>query len=402
MGVAVIDACFPNQDGFGLGAMWLRSELQDVLVNPEDAEIICVSCLHPQQARVEEKIKKKYRAAWIFVGGFAAYSPHAFTHCADAILIGDDRQIIVPLRAGAIDAICRFSSVWTPGRVGISPGNNFPFDAKFAKQEDGSIAVWCSRGCKKKCAFCQTGWANSYEEHYNIPSLLRRVKNIKEKGNISLVSNDVSALSFSRLLPKTNVSSNSVDSLRKGLPSCRQVRLGVEGVSQRIRMAIGKPITATDLVRSTVWLLANGKSVRWYMIAGFPGETDADWEELKDSVLEVSRMSPKGVLEVSFTAWVPEPAAPIGVLPMDDDYWPRYIDFKEWFFRRAWSPRLKLHNCQKPGNRMKKAEYQMGVSEVQLRAPSGAGPNNEIVAYPYAGRLVAARARYLKHMGTSA
>lgn len=120
------------------------------------------------------------------------------------------------------------------------------------------------------------------------------------------------------------------------------------------------------------------------MIAGLPGETKDDWEELKDVVLRWKSITSKGVLALSFTAFSPDPATPLSIEPITDDYWDYFLDFKEWFFGgKGWSNRIKLMNPQQPKTRMQKAIFSMGLSEQQLRRGGYFSPNWERLSYPY-------------------
>jgi hypothetical protein len=157
----------------------------------------------------------------------------------------------------------------------------------------------------------------------------------------------------------------------------------VEGVSERMRKSVGKPISHDDLVKSAAWLNSLGKSVRWFMIAGLPGETDDDWKEIQKAIMDWKRICSKGVLALSFTAWQPEPATPFGVAPVVDDYWPRWESFREWFFSGAgWSNRVKLMAPAGPKTRMESAVARMGLTVSELRRGGQWGPNDR-VAYPY-------------------
>lgn len=161
------------------------------------------------------------------------------------------------------------------------------------------------------------------------------------------------------------------------------MRLGVEGVSSRLRAAVNKPIPADDLVKCSSWLNANGRSVRWFLIAGIPGESGQDWEELRECVQHWKRITPKGVLALSFTAWCPDPATPIATQPLVDDYWGRWEEFKAWFFNGVgWSNRVKLMGPQQPKSRLQKAMASMALDERTLRRGGDWGPN-DIVQYPF-------------------
>jgi len=224
-----------------------------------------------------------------------------------------------------------------------------------------------------------------YQENPKPHDLLRTIRQLKTRNlRVAYLSNDPNQHSFSDKLPVIEHGSYSVAYMRQsGLPSARQVRIGVEGVSERLRIAVFKPISHDDLLRCTVWLNQSGKSVRWFLIAGLPSETDADWDELRCILAEWKKLCAKGVLALSFTAWQPEPATPMGICPVDDSYWDRWCRFREWFFSGAgWSNRVKLMAPACPRTRMASAVARMGLTETELRSGGVAGPNDR-VAYPH-------------------
>jgi hypothetical protein len=123
------------------------------------------------------------------------------------------------------------------------------------------------------------------------------------------------------------------------------------------------------------------------MIAGLPGETDDDWMELRDVVQRWKKETPLGVLALSFTAFCPDPATPFSTAKIDDLYWNRFEDFKEWFFGgKGWSNRVKLMIPQQPKSRIKKAILSLGLSEQQIREGGHVSPNSRLL-YPYAARI---------------
>ena len=145
------------------------------------------------------------------------------------------------------------------------------------------------------------------------------------------------------------------------------VRIGVEGIAERLRLAVGKPVGNADLLNATFSLLANGVGVRWFFIVGLPGESDADYEELRFLVREVHKL-PKGVVMMNFHAFIPQPATPLCVLPLADDYWERFDEFRRWFFH---GPGFTRHvqiiaPSQYPG-RLKRAMESMATTEAELR-----------------------------------
>lgn len=382
--VSIVDLAFPlcQQASRGLAAQWLAWELYRRSI-PESplatADVLLVTMVDPIQVAALRRLRKRYPNRVLICGGAAGTSPAALGQYADMVCVGDGQPVIDALISNGVDAVRSLPNVWVNGddrRVAIAQG--FPWGCPPIKGEDGAVHVWCGRGCKKRCLFCQTGWSIAYAENPQPDKLLQQVRRLRQQGErVNYLSNDLSQHTFSSKLPATDHGSYSVDYLRQtGLPPARQVRLGVEGVSERMRRAVGKPIRTGDLLQCTSWLNANGHGVRWFMIAGLPGETDEDWQELREVVQSWKRHTAKGVLALSFTAFVPEPATPLGVLPLTDDYWPRWLAFREWFFGgQGWSNRVKLMSPSAPPGRLERAMASIAAGENEVRGGWVAHPS---------------------------
>lgn len=400
--VAVLDACFSEakQQSAGLAGTWLRSVCSQTmdLTTPSRAAVILVTCVAAEQHGYVERVAKKYRQAKIIVGGAASTSPAAFWGGADAVCVGDGQKMLAAMGSQGLDAALDMSHVWTPEKTVVEIDHNFPWHFPPIQAEDGAYRVWAGRGCRNKCLFCQTGWAMPYAENPDPDRVVAVAQRLSRAGKrVAYLSNDLTQHSFFSRLPLAEHGSFSFRFIRKyGLPPARTVRLGVEGVSARLRAAVHKPIAADDLVKCSSWLNANGRSVRWFMIAGLPGESDDDWSELRDNVQMWKRTTPKGVLALSFTAWCPDPATPIATQPLDDGYWERWESFKSWFFDGVgWSNRVKLMGPQQPKSRLAKAMASMAMDERSLRLGGGWGPN-DIVKYPF---KIAAKKLAAKYTG---
>ena len=390
MNLSIIDACFPltNQSS-GLAALWLKWHAERCganIVPVGDSEICAVTCVDPLNWKICAAIRKRWPHVTVVAGGAGALSPYSIgLHC-DAVCVGNGTRFIEELIAKGLEGVIDLPETWVEGQtrmVAVAPG--FPWDCPPIEAEDGAYRVWCGRGCKKRCAFCQTGWGMLYSENPNGQVLVKQIKRLHSRGKkVAYLSNDPMQHSFSAMLPAIGHGSYTLDFIRRnGAPKARQIRLGIEGVSERLRRYVFKPISHDDLVKATAWLCEQGKSVRWFMIIGLPTETDDDWAELRDAVTEWKRICPKGVLAISFSAWRPEPATPLGIMPIDDGYWHRWKAFKTWFFDDGgWSNRVKLMNPAQPKSRLKTSLACMGVDEQVLRRGGEWGPNDR-VDYPY-------------------
>lgn len=384
----VLDACFSlRAQQYGLAARWLVWELQKYgvrLSSPDTAQILLVTCVDPRNWKFLRSVRKKYPTAVIVAGGAGALAPYSLGLYADMVCVGDGRNVVHTLCTQGVLAAGKLPEVWINGEsreVQVAPG--FPWDCPPIQAEDGAYRVWCGRGCKHSCAYCQTSWSTSYEENPNTKILLSQIGQLqKEKKKFAYLSNDPMQHRFFAQLPSVGHGSFSIEYIRRnGLPPARQLRLGIEGVSARLRKMVGKPLSKQDLEKSAVWMCSHGKSIRWFLIAGIPGEDADDWEELKDVLSYWKRNTVTGVLALSFTAWQPEPATPMGILPLDDSYIDRYNEFSEWFFTQGWSNRIKLMRPAGIVARMNSAKARMGLEEKQLYSGGNWGPNDR-VAYP--------------------
>lgn len=390
MKLSVIDACFPlSRQSCGMAALWLRWYIPrcgGTLTEPQDADALLVTCVDPRNWTVLRSVRKRYAGRRVYAGGAGALSPYSLgLHC-DAVCVGNGERFIDTLIRRGNEAVQELPEAWVNGQSRpVEVASGFPWDCPPIQCEDKAYRVWCGRGCKKKCTFCQTGWAMRYEENPHPHRLMQTIDGLHKDGKaFAYLSNDPNQHTFAHMLPAIAHGSYSFDFIRRnGPPSARQVRLGVEGVSERLRKSIGKPISHDDLVKSAAWLNSLGKSVRWFMIAGLPGETEDDWQEIRRAVMDWKRICSKGVLALSFTAWQPEPATPLGIAPVTDEYWPRWESFREWFFSGAgWSNRVKLMAPAGPETRMESAVARMGLTVDELRIGGKWGPNDR-VNYPY-------------------
>lgn len=364
-----------------------------------DANTILITCTSPIDADYIRRIRTTYPHCKIIVGGAGSTSPYSLSRHCDVVCVGDGQEFIHTLCADGFDAAAALPNTFVFGETrAVEVDQGFPWQLPPIQAEDGAYRLWCGRGCKNRCAFCQTGWAHTYTENPDPDTLIWQARALLDSGKkINYLSNDPAQHSFYSRLPAVGHGSYSIRFLKHhGLPPARQIRLGVEGVSERLRTAVGKPISHEDLVGCTSWLNQNKKGVRWFMIAGLPGETEEDWLELRKAVKDWKERTSKGVLGISFTAWCPDPATPIATLPVTDEYWEHFTAFREWFFSGVgWSNRIKLMMPQQPESRMRKAELAMGLSEEVLREGGERGPNQR-VNYPHAGGSRQARDRYVK------
>ncbi len=389
MTVSVIDAGFPiDKQHSGLGSSWLHWECARLgmpVVGPDDCDVILVTSQYPSDAGYIKSLKKRFHKP-VVVGGCGGSSPYSLGLQADVVCVGDGQNMLRTLAQEGLDAAARLPEAWVHGESrSVEVAKGFPWQCPPIQGLNGAYSVWCGRGCRKKCFFCQTGWGMEYSENPDPKVMLSQIDSLVAAGErVTYLSNDALQHSFFELLPETHHGSYSIEYIRRrGLPPAKQVRLGIEGVSAKLRSFVGKAVSHDDLVNATVWLSRNGIAVRWFLMVGFPGETKADWEELKDAILRWKRLTTKGQLGLSFTAWVPMPATPMALLPCDNNHDENFKDFQRWYFEgKGRSGRLYLIKPQSHEARLKRASITMGLGPEQLKKGGDWGPNDR-VNYPH-------------------
>lgn len=344
----------------------------------------------------------------VVLGGQAAMAPAVFDPMIDVACVGEGRTFLRTLARGGLTAAKELPNAWVPGETReVTPDTDFPWDAPPVRVKGGAVALFASRGCHKKCLFCQVGWQQPYVEQ-DEDRLLRQAAALRAAGyRVKLVTNDAPAVaafaeigsrhmsaSYSQL--RAMIEQGGIEALKGKV---QQVRLGVESPSARLRRWIGKPIDTGALYDLTVRLLNLGISVRWYMIAGLPGETDADYDELLEVGRRIRHDARKCALQLDFTAFCPDPAAPLCLAPLVDDYQARFEAYRREFFRTL-THRLQLFAGRKPPARLAEARGSMGATEEELRRGwLDRDPPNWRVAYPLRSQCRTAYNVYAKRVG---
>jgi len=388
---AVFDASYAN-GGLGAAGKLLKTWLHfnGLLADVLSADVLLVTTVSSAPTKI------KFDGP-VIVGGPGALNPSAWSKGSTAVVLGDFVNWCKVASSDGLAAALELLNVYIDGQDrAVEIDQSFPWGLPACPAEDGRYQFVLSRGCKKRCAFCKTGWALRYAEHPS-PGRIRLAaeRAIADKKKINYVTNDATAVPWASALPPIPAASMSLGSLRRArwIKPPRQVRLGVEGVSERIRKAVQKPAGMDDLIAATRWLNAKGSSVRWFMMCGFPGEDRTDWDELRCAVRDYARSTTSGHLALSFTAFKPQPGTPLARSPLADDYWDNWLAFKEWYFSSGWSNRISLFSPAGPKTRAKHT-----ASDLDCK-PGDVSPNERVIHEKEKHRAAALKA-YNATMGT--
>ena len=411
MKIAILDANYAQERYSGLAASWLRWELERNNISEcEKCEADFLLCTVSSQQGISQLRgalqRAKNKTAKIIIGGGGAWAPAVFDEIADVVCVGEGARFVRTLLTEGYKTALGLPESWIPKDITtVIPFEEFPWEMPPLNHPDGTVRVFGSRGCKYKCLFCQTGWEASYRVNPDPARLQRQIDGLeRRRWRVAIVTND-GAEEGVKLAGQQEFLSVRLSTLKRLLPITRRVaksvRIGVEGISERLRKAVGKPVGNEDLLDATFNLLANGVGVRWFFIPGLPGETDADYNDLRFLVRELRKL-PKGCVMMNFHSFIPQPATPLAVLPLVDDYWERFDEFRRWFFHGlGFTRRVQIVAPNQYPSRLKRARESMAATEKELRRGWFNEDNaNWRVQYPAAtGRLRKLARRYADRVG---
>ncbi len=171
--------------------------------------------------------------------------------------------------------------------------SDFPVPAYEMLEGYDQIVVQTWRGCPFNCAFCaQRAMWKGKVRYFPLSYVRALAKNLAGK-RVALID-EIATLQPNRLKKIARVFSKSQISwwceTRADMTislqymqmlkdyGCTEVALGIESGSQRILDAMNKKIKLEDIYRGIEHVKEAGMQLRTYIIRGFPGETEDDWE----------------------------------------------------------------------------------------------------------------------------
>ncbi|MDK2955065.1 MAG: hypothetical protein PWQ57_561 [Desulfovibrionales bacterium] len=299
---------------------------------------------------------------FILAGGPLAFlNPAPLSPFVDAFWVGEAeaglQQLILRLRdlflEGAdktqlLDAAVHFPNVYVPGRSSApvaraaSPDLTDPAFSCFVSSQAefrDTLLLEINRGCPYGCRFCAAGYI------YRPPrtTSLERAKAIVEQANpvkVGLIGTALTdwppLMDFLRWLAERKcaftLSSLRADGLTDDLVAflrrrgVRTVTLALEGPSRRLRNAARKNLEEADLLAAVRRCAVYGVNhLKLYLIVGWPGETDADYDELDGFLGEITNARDQGLgnrkkqymrITLSASCLCPKPHTPLQWAPM--------------------------------------------------------------------------------------
>lgn len=281
----------------------------------------------------------------VVVGGQAMIAPEPIADIADIVCLGDG-EVTGPYvasllsqatpRRSILDALAARDGYYVPTRQHPPHlvrrrelGSTIPTEVLSVGTGRKRETIEVARGCRYRCAYCSVGWAGGTYREADPEVVVRAIHN-RHGSRINLYAPSYTSVShaarYEQAVAAAGCRSSGLDSrvdeilrwLADGLPP-RDCSLGIEGVSERLRRRVGKPVTDSDLIRLMGLLDGKVRVVKWYIIPGLPSETADDRAEF-DAILDQLRsLYTRSRLEISPTLFQPVPHTP---LAWADGTWP--------------------------------------------------------------------------------
>lgn len=275
----------------------------------------------------------------VVFGGQAMISPALFADFADVIALGDGEYTGVEIARlldrhnGNRDAV--MSELTARDGFWVQRQEDAPTIARAEAQIVEPLiprdlthfpTVEVARGCASRCAFCPIGWAGGTYREAD-PSLVRARADQFRGSTVNFFAPDYSSMSTVSEVEQIIRDSGCrqagrdarLDSTKRLLMKGGKVRefaFGIEGISPRIREAIGKPL-ADDKILETMATLRGVPKIRWYLIVGFPAEDQRDYRAWWSLIDRLHSVRP-GAMDFTFTHLQSVPHTPLDLI--DNNY----------------------------------------------------------------------------------
>lgn len=284
--------------------------------------------------------KRSVGRPWVFVGGqLPSYNPGPFREIADLACVGDG-EVATPmalrvLLAGGTPRDC----AGIPGIYvseideqvewqqvdDISGSVRWPFHNTVREQSDAGVVhveeyerrLEIARGCRRKCMFCGVSWTKRYRELPTddaVRSVALSPGSIKAFAPDPLRHSGWTKIDEAfRASGKANSAGDisTVEILAHGLGRGGTHLTGVDGLSARLRAAVGKPLSRDDMGRVLSRASCEAGALHVYQVVDYPSETPDDYVEWLTTLRDAEIGRDRFVLTVGLNTFNPTPHTPL-------------------------------------------------------------------------------------------
>lgn len=425
LSLAILDANIKNapEESFidpvvSVVGQWLQWECEQAgvaLVEPGVADVILLTfagqvdylagCRKALKRKGIEPFRAKRRingiGPYIITGGAVDVSPWTALTLADALAVGEAylfvRQVldlikghgtVEDLRAYVLDYPYAIEGVqldgirrdpdkpWMLAEVTepiAAPDDYVDWDANpLIRTDDKVLRLVASKGCHLKCKFCATTYRQTYRVNENTEQILTAVDVARSRGDgLSLITNDVGVLpslpaiaergqlAFQSLTVKSLREPHMLSTILKA--NMKISRFGVEGISERIRQAFGKPISNPELLDMLTQMHGANLDTHLFFIVGAPYENEQDWMEYREFHKQLAKRVRTHLCRIKMTAFNAQPPTPLAYFLVGRAYYRHTEDWFNWLLHNWKSRHVVTIRPRKPESRLQDLGDSFGV-----------------------------------------
>lgn len=330
---------------------------------------------------VDAGIGNKRDKPHIIVGGFNSFNPHVFFPWAHQVVVGDGEDVI----KSAV-SMNQHESIFTGKEKSVIYANADISKNNYVYDHTDIARIEIARGCKYKCPYCQLTYLKPYREvHFN--SVCSAIDSVDKKRVALFAPNGMSHKNYDQIAEYarekglSNIASDVRYNEINDFKNNNTARMGLEGLSYRLRKSVTKPITDDkfiELIKTrSRQCRDNGlrPSLHTYFILDLPGETDHDWLEFNELLDKVDSVD--GINDFTWiitgNVFMPGPHTPYESesIHIDRDY------SKKWKAALSDRNRLKPFNFTLTGRHSVFSPYSRLLSMIATRG----GPESSEIIY---------------------
>jgi hypothetical protein len=229
-----------------------------------------------------------------------------------------------------------------------TPDGWIDWEMPILQHNDGVYGALGSKGCRKRCSFCATTYRQPFVANPRMDEVKKAMGILHKRGErTNIITNDVVDLPFfdelsaGGILDSESLSFSAVrrpGQLRRLIRSRPKVsRFGLEGLSERIRKAFGKPVPNSEVL-SVLTAMHTAKPCvngHLFLITGAPYETVEDLNEWKEFYLDLSSEIQAGLCRVKYTSFKPDAPAPLGRFVTGPGWHDEVYSLRKWVVQNA-------------------------------------------------------------------